>query len=941
MDKKEPRQAAATKSPETRAQLISELDDRDPFVSWQVVDVQFPEEENTDFVIPHNLRVNHPRDVHYRVIKQFTNGDIYESANADAKKWESDFIVLRSDVPKWTGRILLGVLKKVVRFATNELEIPEEPPPDCCEEAEEPEPPVDCSDVISWSNEPQKVAADSATVDVTPSSTTWANSAWFEIDAAAIDDWVLTGVAIGGGVSNSYFEIDVGYGVAGSEIVAGTVRGFAQTLSYAQGYIPFSIPIDSIPSGARVAVRMRKSNADTTPWRIAATYYNRPLVGAVIATGARQKVTPAGAAGVTFTNPGSWGNGSYVELVPSTPNPWVLSGAVIAPPGAVCEWEVDIATGDSGSEVVVTTFRSRKKDNTSILGGGFYVTSLIPGLEIAAGSRISARMRTSGGGTSNIAITYYEAPNVPALVTSKAQQWLPAGADNETLASAIGGGAGDWVEFHAGGASDLGVTAITYGCDTTASNGHIDIGYGEIGSEVVVASIPLTIHSAVAGSNQIKVLPIAVLIPAGERLIARIDSAVSNHSFGIALGYIEDPDFAQISGNEFSYWDADGVSDVNFGASWADGAWQEIVSDNPQAVLVYGMSYDQLTSNRDFEVDLGVGEVGFEEVVNTFRFSTGAEIYGAAWIPMSLPIKITTGQRVVARGRSSGSAEGGRVQFHYVQMDPPAWDCDGAEGSADPDDPDDPVEDDTPAFQNIAVSGQTTVEATETDTTLTVIGAGTITATTDNTAKSLTLTGAAPTLAGTPDYITISGNTITRGLVDLATDITGDLPFANLTPATAASRLLGRRSASSGDWEEITVGSGLTLSGTTLSANATAAIIGAIGITIDGGGSAITTGIKGYIYVPHACTITAVTMLADVSGSAVVDIWKDSYANFPPLVADTITASAKPTITTATKSQDTTLTGWTTSVSAGDILAFNVDSASTITRLHLVLTTTR
>jgi hypothetical protein len=35
------------------------------------------------------------------------------------------------------------------------------------------------------------------------------------------------------------------------------------------------------------------------------------------------------------------------------------------------------------------------------------------------------------------------------------------------------------------------------------------------------------------------------------------------------------------------------------------------------------------------------------------------------------------------------------------------------------------------------------------------------------------------TLAGTPDYITISGQTITRGLVDLATDVTGALPYAN------------------------------------------------------------------------------------------------------------------------------------------------------------------
>lgn len=37
------------------------------------------------------------------------------------------------------------------------------------------------------------------------------------------------------------------------------------------------------------------------------------------------------------------------------------------------------------------------------------------------------------------------------------------------------------------------------------------------------------------------------------------------------------------------------------------------------------------------------------------------------------------------------------------------------------------------------------------------------------------------TLAGTPDYITISGQVITRGLIDLATDVTGVLPDANVS----------------------------------------------------------------------------------------------------------------------------------------------------------------
>jgi hypothetical protein len=132
--------------------------------------------------------------------------------------------------------------------------------------------------------------------------------------------------------------------------------------------------------------------------------------------------------------------------------------------------------------------------------------------------------------------------------------------------------------------------------------------------------------------------------------------------------------------------------------------------------------------------------------------------------------------------------------------------------------------------------------------------------------------------------------------IDLPTEVTGIIPSANLPPRT-----------------------------------------GSISLIIDGGSAVITTGLKGYLEIPFACTIQAVTLLADQTGSIVIDIWKDTYVNYPPVVGDTITAAAKPTITTAIKSQDTTLTGWTTAITAGDILAFNVNSAAVVTKVTLSL----
>ncbi len=118
-----------------------------------------------------------------------------------------------------------------------------------------------------------------------------------------------------------------------------------------------------------------------------------------------------------------------------------------------------------------------------------------------------------------------------------------------------------------------------------------------------------------------------------------------------------------------------------------------------------------------------------------------------------------------------------------------------------------------------------------------------------------------------------------------------------------------------------------------------------LALPVDGGGSVITTGVKGFVRIPFACTITAWTILstdaAALTGSIVFDLWMDVFANYPPTVADTITASAKPTLTTAKAAEGSTLTGWTTAIPAGSVLAYNVDSVTTLTKALLQLTLTR
>lgn len=101
---------------------------------------------------------------------------------------------------------------------------------------------------------------------------------------------------------------------------------------------------------------------------------------------------------------------------------------------------------------------------------------------------------------------------------------------------------------------------------------------------------------------------------------------------------------------------------------------------------------------------------------------------------------------------------------------------------------------------------------------------------------------------------------------------------------------------------------------------------------------ALPSGVLGEIQVDFSCTITGVTLLADKSGDAVVDIWKDVYANYPPTVADSICgAASKPTLNNANKYNDTNLTNWTKTINAGDILRFNLESVDQISRLTIKL----
>lgn len=108
-----------------------------------------------------------------------------------------------------------------------------------------------------------------------------------------------------------------------------------------------------------------------------------------------------------------------------------------------------------------------------------------------------------------------------------------------------------------------------------------------------------------------------------------------------------------------------------------------------------------------------------------------------------------------------------------------------------------------------------------------------------------------------------------------------------------------------------------------------------LNFVIDGGGSAITTGKKGVVVVDGDYTVTGWTIIADQSGSIVVDVNRATYTNFPTTAS--IAGSELPTLSSAQKNEDLTLSTWTTTLSARDVLEFEVDSATTVTRVTVAL----
>lgn len=374
-------------------------------------------------------------------------------------------------------------------------------------------------------------------VSVTLSATPWANSSWVEVIASTAGVLTLSQIALVRSQNVDAFEIDIGVGGAGSEVVATTVAGYAtEFFGQGPGVMPLR-PMLTIASGARVSVRIRHSQTTTDPFVVKLNGYVA-FDRAELVTARPQIHWPSAANLATVTSgAASWVSGAWVELDAALAAETAITGLVFGVGTTGTDMEVDIGIGAAGNEVVVTTFRC----STQGVAETNHFALLHYARTVAAGQRLVARVRANNNATTNVPVKVFgiQSPDFSQTTTAAQAAWPSAAVALIVTEGAADFVYGAWTEFAAATAADSVITGIDI---TQAWDGDADvqIGFGAAGSEVVATTYRLYGHSNVTSHSDYRLLPVPLFVPAGTRVAMRVRRKVAaSQGWRMAMTYME------------------------------------------------------------------------------------------------------------------------------------------------------------------------------------------------------------------------------------------------------------------------------------------------------------------------------------------------------------------------------------------------------------------
>ena len=108
-----------------------------------------------------------------------------------------------------------------------------------------------------------------------------------------------------------------------------------------------------------------------------------------------------------------------------------------------------------------------------------------------------------------------------------------------------------------------------------------------------------------------------------------------------------------------------------------------------------------------------------------------------------------------------------------------------------------------------------------------------------------------------------------------------------------------------------------------------------VNYVIDSGSLPMQVGDKGKLTIDVTGVIENIRVLSDQTGDIVFDISKTTFADYPNF--NSITAGQRIQLSNSDKYFDDVLNNWTTTITAGEILRFDVISVNTIRRLLISL----
>jgi hypothetical protein len=215
-------------------------------------------------------------------------------------------------------------------------------------------------------------------------------------------------------------------------------------------------------------------------------------------------IAPSATTSIALTSGVSWANGSFAQLLAATAAvAWLLQINFGSQPSGSADYEIDIAKGGAGSEIVIATLPYNSLGAGASTGGLWQYTLPSPISGINSNTRLSARLRNSTGSglTQSIAITYIENSDATNN-TASTLSVVPLAANPVSVTpNAVAWANSNYTELTPGINHEIQLAALGYK-PVTGADFEFELATGSAGSETAI-TVLRGLSNSTGGQNSI------------------------------------------------------------------------------------------------------------------------------------------------------------------------------------------------------------------------------------------------------------------------------------------------------------------------------------------------------------------------------------------------------------------------------------------------------